>query len=237
MNIAIGRKTFGRNTRSGIGLLLLGLSVAAISVAVLWERDSSSSGTVTEPVAAPAAVRPVEPVERAFTPVHYYLVDSDAQIDGFNQAALEAGHNFAGMAPGEDMYIIDLRTPEGQQLARALREDLYLQSTQANTSFDPALVQIHDLTAGASTSSSPARTSYQPAEAATQATIYIVGSEAQKQQLLNEADAAASFESDDGVLPVVVVIDASDPEAFQMEQAITEDNLNGGTGARVIDLR
>jgi hypothetical protein len=232
MNIAIGGKTFGRNSRFGIGLLLAALAAGSAIAAVWLATDSGTSRT--EPVAAPAAVRPVEPATRAFTPVHYYLVDSDAQIDGLNQALFEAAQNFAGTASGESNHVIDLRTPEGQQIAQALQEDLYLAWSQ-NPDFDPALVQIHDLTGGIGASSTPARSSYTPAPA--QATIYVVGSEAERQQVLYEADVAAAFEGSDSGLPVVVVVDPSDSEALQLEQAVTEDKLNGGIGANVIDLR
>ena len=235
MNIAIGRKTLGRNSRFSIGLVLAGLSLAAVSAAVWWAQGSGSPQTVTAP-AAPVAVRPVEPVDRAFTPVHYFLVDSDAQIDGLDQATFEAAQNFAGSSSGESTYVIDLRTPEGQHIARTLQEDLYLGWSQ-DTAFDPALFQIHDLTASVGVSGTPARSNYTPSTAQAQATIYVVGSEAEKRQLLHEASEAAAIEGSDNELPNVVVINDSDSEALQLEQAITEDRLNGGAGAHIVDLR
>jgi len=232
MNIAIGNKTFGRNFRFGVGAFVTALSVATIVGVGIWHlSDSPSQPTANAPVTAPV-VRPVESGGRAITPVHYYLVNSDDQISALDQALFEADANLSGGVAAVNIYTIDVRTPEGQELARALQEDLYLAAT-LDSAFDASLVQVHDLTVGPARPISKARSEFVPS--AGQAAIYIVGSEAERQQLLNEADVAAAVEGGEFLNPTVVVIDASDPEALQLEATITEERLNGG--ANIIDLR
>jgi hypothetical protein len=232
MNIAIGNKTFGRNPRFALGILFAGLTATAIvtGVAVWPTTDSGAPPTVAESPAAPA-VRPIEPAAREVTPVHYYLVNSQGQIDGLLEAEFEASVNNSGAQADFITHVIDLRTPAGEALYRALQEDLNVASTQYD--FDASLVQIHDLTAPANGIPSAGSFSSETSSP----TIYIVGSEAERQQLLNEADVAAAVEGGDSELPRVVVVDASDPEALQLEEVITEDRLNGGIGANAIDLR
>jgi hypothetical protein len=169
--------------------------------------------------------------------VHYYLVDSQQQAIALSEADFESRANYAG-ASGQfpDTQVINISTPEGEAAYRALQEDLYLAGT-LDTRFDASLVRVHDLTAGPSLPANKARSEFVPSAVPTQATIYIAGSEAARQQLLYEADMAAAVEGSDNALPTIVVIDHSDPEALQLEQALTEDRLNGGIGANVVDRR
>ena len=83
------------------------------------QTGAGPTRTALEPSVLSSApvVVPRESAIGAVEPVHYYQVDTDAQIDGLNQAAFEADQNFAGGASA-NAYVIDLRTPAGQQLAR-----------------------------------------------------------------------------------------------------------------------
>jgi len=236
MNIAIGSKTFGRNSRIGLGVLVAGLSVAAIVTgAGIWQAtDSGSPATVAEPASAPAAVRPIEPATRAPTPVHYYLIDSQVQADALAQAAFEAQMNYGGLGTefNDSTRVIDVRTPEGQAALQSLEAGITEDKLNGGVGAEIVDLRTGSLTASVSTAYDRNFASNRP-----QSTIYIVGSEAERLQLLQEVDEAAAFEGGDYLVPNILVVDPSDPEALQLEEAITEDKLHGGVGANLVDLR
>jgi hypothetical protein len=231
MNIAIGNKTFGRNLRFVFGALIAGLSVAIIAASVgLWQaNESDSSQPVAQAPAAPA-VRPVEPRNRTVTPKHYYLVNSQEQIDSIFAAEFEA-------LPVEFGHIIDLRTPEGVALARALQEDLYVASSDPTSGFDPSLVQVHDLTAAPPVPISRTDAVDTQPKAAPLRTLYVVGSQAEKDALIYTSSVAAAFE---GVIgfdePQVLVVDTPEQERGYEILLYEQSQLEQPT-LEVIDLR
>ena len=239
MNIAIGKQTFGRNSRYVFGGLIAGLAAAAIVAGVaVWQTSSGPTRTAFDPsvLASAPVVVPSEPAAKAVAPVHYYLVDSEAQIDGLNQAAFEADQNSAGSTSSASTYVIDLRIPESQQLARAVQEDLYVASTTPGAVFDASLVQVHDLTAGPLGPITSTRGGDLAPAAPSLPKLYIVGSEAEKLVLLEEADAAAAFEGSELVVPAIIVVDSPEQKLFYdrllLELAMAPEPFEG-----IIDLR
>jgi hypothetical protein len=238
MNIAIGNKTFGRNSRIGFGVLGAGLFAAAIiGGAAVWQgMQSGSSQTATQAPAAPPVTRPVDTSSREVTPVHYYLVTSEAEALALMQADFENWMNHGGVG-GEfaPIHVIDVSTPEGAQTARILQEDLLLMST--DPTFDPSLIQVHDLTAPpavTSTASETARRAYVPSGTGP-ATIYVVGSEAERQALLLEADTAAAVEGSSAALPDIMVVETPEQE---LQYANTLSELSQSQSSiNIVDLR
>jgi len=237
MNLAIGSMTFGRNHRFVFGSLIAALLAAVIltGVAVWQVAGTGSSATAVEPVAAPAAVPAVDTTSRSITPTHYYLVNTQAQADALAQADFEAQMNYAGTGTefNDSTRVIDVRTPEGKAALRSL--DAGITEDKLNGGVGAEIVDLRtgSLTASVSTAYDRNFASNRP-----QSTIYIVGSEAERLQLLQEVDEAAAFEGADYLTPNILVVDPADSGLQeQLSAAVTEDQLSGGIGANLVDLR
>jgi hypothetical protein len=115
-----------------------------------------------------------------------------------------------------------------------LQDDLFIAAQ--DPTFDPSLIQVHDLTAPAVTStvSEVLRPAFIPGSTEP-ATIYVVGSEAERQALLLEADTAAAVEGAPAELPdIMVVATPEDEQAYSM--TLLELTL-GPDSTKVVDLR
>jgi len=235
MNSAITR-TLGRHSRFGFGAIFVGLSVAAIltGIAVRQATESGSSATLIASAVEPAA-RSVESPGRVLTATHYYLVNTQAQADALAQADFEAQMNYAGTGTefNDSTRVIDVRTPEGKAALRSL--DAGITEDKLNGGVGAEIVDLRtgSLTASVSTAYDRNFASNRP-----QSTIYIVGSEAERLQLLQEVDEAAAFEGADYLTPNILVVDPADSGLQeQLSAAVTEDQLSGGIGANLVDLR
>jgi hypothetical protein len=188
MNIAVGKPNFGRNNKAAFGAILVALGAAGVIVAAgVWGGSSTKSPTPA--VEAPVAHSIDFTVDRP-APVHYYVIDSQAQLDGLLQAENEAAANPGSEADSGFGSVIDMRTAEGQQTYNELQAEL-LGASQLDPYFDASLVQIHDLRF--SPTALPAASSDLPgASQATQVPtyFYIVETEEQRQSVMDGINAA-----------------------------------------------
>jgi hypothetical protein len=194
MNISVGKTTLRRNNWPGFGALLASLTAVGVLAGVgIWQATDSDSTTT---VSSPPAARPVD-LQAAITPSYFYLVDSQAEADLLYEIAFEQEMNFGGNGTfNSNFSVIDMSTPEGQETYRLLNAEL-TQAQLGNSYWDPALVQIIDMTAPATSgvAASAARPVDSDIDSPGVPTFFYVVESKEQADKVHEAEAMAALEA------------------------------------------